>query len=108
MEKLENRENGNSQGFKVLAKCWLASISHYTVSVVVAGLSLLVIERSITPIVVHVPMSFKIKNDFILFLEYDDNMLLWIIISSLRLPLTLCHTNINTFKGHVLWLWYSL
>ncbi len=75
------------------------------VSFVVAGLSLLVIERSSTvlpkqtAIVVRVPMSFKIKNDFILFLEYDDNIPLWIIISSLLLPLILCHTNINYLKA---------
>lgn len=87
------RENGNSQGFKVLAKCWLASTSHYTVSFVVAGLSLLVIERSSTVlpmqtvIAVNVPMSFKIKNDFILFFKYDDNIQSRIIISRLRLPL---------------------
>lgn len=87
------RENGNSQGFKVLAKCWLASTSHYTVSFVVAGLSLFVIERSNTVlpmqtvIAVHVPMSFKIKNDFILFFKYDNNTQSRIIIFSLHLPL---------------------
>lgn len=87
----------------MLEKCWLASTSHYMVSFVVAGLSLLVIERSSTVLpkqtaIVRVPMSFKIKNDFILFLEYDDNIPLLIIISSLLLPLILCHTNINYLK----------
>ncbi len=96
--------DGTSQGFKVLANCWLASTSHYMVSFVVAGLSLLVIERSSTVLpkqtaIVRVPMSFKIKNDFILFLEYDDNIPLWIIISSLLLPLILCHININYLKA---------
>lgn len=98
----------------MLAKCWLASTSHYTVSFVVAGLSLLVIERSSTVfpmqtvIAVHVPMSFKIKNDFILFFKYDDNIQSGIIIYRLRIDLIWCHTNINTFKDCAGLLWYSI
>ncbi len=33
------------------------------------------------------------------FLEYDDNIPLWIVISSLLLPLILCHANINYLKA---------
>lgn len=93
----------------MLAKCWLAFTSHYTVSFVVAGMSLSVIERSSTVvpmqtvIAVNVSKSFKIT---ISFLKYDDNIQSRIVISSLHLPFILCDTNISIFKDCVFLMWF--